>query len=291
MSATPTGDDKLRIPIEIETGDLKELNETINNISKAESDLRALPRKGKGKDDTSRSALNTSQGESPFAGGIFEQTRTGQATPSPVRDKTSRQAFTRENEFRKLKDQVDRVEDATSTIASGLGGMAANLGFAGVATAVGINQDKLAGKSGALPIGFAQRAQGGVQSVSSGVSLAKGGIGGMMGGFAGIATKAFLPAAVAATIYELITTVLQELFRPGGFLDRRYRRVIDDEVASLTERDEKAELQQGIRILRTTPVAGFRGSSTTQLANKYDRNQQVYLNDYNMESRTKGFFD
>ncbi len=103
MSAV-SGDDKLRIPIEIDTSDLKELNETLNNISKAESDLRALPRRGRGTDETSRSALGTSRGETPFSGGIFEQTRTGPATPTPVRDKTSSAAFQRENEFNKLSN-------------------------------------------------------------------------------------------------------------------------------------------------------------------------------------------
>jgi hypothetical protein len=292
MSAV-SGDDKLRIPIEIETGDLKELNETLNNISKAESDLRALPRKGKGTGDTgSRAALPTSRGETPFEGGIFEQPRTGLATPTvPGRDKTSRQAFTRENEFKKLRERVDNVEEASSIMGSGLAGMAANLGFAGIANTVDVNRSSLKGGKKTLPIGFTQKIKGGAESASGAVSFAKGGFGGIGGMLGGLATKAFVPIAILTTMYELVTTILQELFRPGGYWDIRWKRQIDNEVASLTDRQEKAELQQGIRILRITPVAGFRGPSTARLAHNFDRNQQVWLNDFNMESRTKGFFD
>lgn len=284
MSAT--GDDKLHIPIEIKTDDLKELQAVINDISKAESDLRALPRKGKSKDSTSRAAF-TGERETPFSGGIFEQSR---ETALPIgKDKTSKQAIQKDNAFRDLRDRVDNIEEGTSKIQGAVMGMAQNLGFAGILTNFG--NDPKAKKQGALPIGFTQRAQAGANAASGALSFAKGGIGGMAGMLGSIATKAILPVAIASTIYELVTSILQELFRPGGFLDRRYRQVIDDEVASLTSRQEKAELQQGIRILRITPVAGFRGPSTARLAAAYDRNQQVWLNDFNMESRSKGFFD
>lgn len=285
MSAT--GDDKLHIPIEIKTDDLKELQAVINDISKAESDLRALPRRGKGKGDVSSRSAFTGERETPFSGGIFEQSR---ETALPQgKDKTSRQAIQKDNAFRDLRDRVDNIEEGTSKIQGAVVGMAQNLGFAGILTNFG--NDPKGKKPGALPIGFTQRTQAGVNAASGALNFARGGIGGMAGMLGSIATKAILPVAIATTIYELVTSVLQELFRPGGFLDRRYRQVIDDEVASLTSRQEKAELQQGIRILRITPVAGFRGPSTARLAAAYDRNQQVWLNDFNMESRSKGFFD
>jgi hypothetical protein len=292
MSAVPSGDDKLRIPIEIDTGDLKELNETLNNINKAESDLRALPRKGRGTGDTSgRAPLNTSRGETPFSGGIFEESK-----PSAIplgKDKTSRQAFTRENEFKKLRDQVNNVEEATSEVNSMIGNLAGSLGFAGIAGLSVDNRKLISGKGGkgAMPIGFGKAAQIGTQTAGAGIGLATAGVSGLGGKIASMVSSKILPVAVALAMMELVKGILTEMFRPGGFFDRRYRRVIDDEVASLTERSEKAEISQGIRILRTTPVAGFRGPSTSIAARNYDRGQQVWLNDYNMEGRTKGFFD
>ena len=69
MSAS---DDIIRIPIEIKTQDIEEIQTLLNEINEAESNLKGLrPRKGKAKDSTSRSPVIR---EEPFSGGIFRQT-------------------------------------------------------------------------------------------------------------------------------------------------------------------------------------------------------------------------
>jgi hypothetical protein len=277
MSKSPVSSDKLRIPIEIKTDDLEELQEIIKGISDAESDLRALPQKGKKGGGVSRSAIQQDR-ERPFTGGIFEQTR---GTPSlPLgKDRTSRQATQRENEFTKLRDKVDKVEESTGKFGGQLAGMAANLGFAGVATVAGRNAQNISRGIGT------KAAIVGTSTASGAVGLAKGGVGGLTGIFAGIAGKAFLPIAIVTTMITLITTITNEMFRDGGVLDRRFRRKINSEVASATDRKEKAEIQQGLRVLRITPVAGFRGEGATVFAQQNKNLETQYLQGIEMGSK------
>lgn len=267
--------DKLRIPIEIKTDDLEELQEVIKGINDAESNVRALPKKGKaGGGAATRAPI--AERERPFEGGIFDQSRA--ATPLG-KDRTSRQATKRDNEFSKLKDQVNKVEEATGQFGSQLAGMATNLGFAGVATVAGRNAQKI---KGGVPT---KAAIAGTSAASGAVAMAQGGVGGLMGKFGGLVTKAFLPVAIITSILQLVTTITKEMFRDGGFFDRRFRRQINEEVASATDRKEKAEIQQGLRVLRITPVAGFRGEGTTRFAKLVDEGNSQYLQGVEMGSK------
>ena len=242
MSSTGS-DDALRIPIEIKTDDLEEITKLINDLSDAESDIRSVtPRSGRGRGDTSsRSAFTPSSEES---GGIFGQTG-GEALPTQGRDKKSRTPFQRENEFSKLKNQVENVEQHQTDIMKGA------LGTATQAT------------------GFAQLLGGG----------------GVIGKIKGIATKAFLPLAIVTAVTELVTSTVGALISPGAPFDIRFKRVISDEIASATEREEKAEIRQGLRTIRISPIAGFRGGGANISGEQFKKGLPIYDQNFNMLGR------
>ena len=102
--------DALHIPIEIKTDDSVEIQQLINDLAAAESDIRSIkPRRGRGTGDTSSRSAFTSQDEE--GSGIFGGMG-GEALPSKGRDRTSKSPFQRENEFSKLKDQVQQQEQS-----------------------------------------------------------------------------------------------------------------------------------------------------------------------------------
>lgn len=223
MSSTGS-DDALRIPIEIKTEDSAEIQQMIAELAAAESDIRSVtPRRGRGRgDSSSRSAFTPSSEES---GGIFGQMG-GDAMPTQGRDKKSRTPFQRENEFSKLKDQVQQQEQK---------------------------------------LGVAQKAQQGLGMVTQGIGFGQmlGGPGaiGKMKTLAGLASKAFLPIAIITTIVEVISSALNEALKPGGPLDRRFKRIIGDEIAATADLNFKEEVNQGFKVIRISTQPGLRGEA------------------------------
>lgn len=228
MSAT---DDSLKIPIEIKTEDLDEIRNLINEISTAENDLRALkatPRKGRGSGDTgSRSAFSTPE---PRETGIFGGQRDGDALPTKPRDTSSATPHQRESEFAQLRNKVNEVEKKQG---NALGGVSSALG---------------AGQQG-LVMG---QLIGGPQPGA-----------GALGAIAGLAGRAFLPLTIITTIVGIAQTILSQLLAPGGPWDRRFRRVITDEVAGATSLEKKSQLNQDLKILRTQVYPNIRGEAGT----------------------------
>ena len=214
--------DALKIPIEIKTDDLDEIRELINDLAEAESDVRSIrPRKGRGTGDTSsRSAFTPASEES---GGILG-TMGGDALPTRGRDRTSKTPFQRENEFSKLKDQVQQQEQK---------------------------------------IGMAQKTQQGLGVATQGIGFAQmlGGpnMAGKLGFIANIANKAFLPLAIVTTIIEIASGILNEALKPGGPLDRRFKRIIGDEIAATTDLEFKEEVNQGFKVIRISTQPSLRG--------------------------------
>lgn len=95
-------DDIIEVPIEISTKDKKELEQIKKDIDNIEKKTKKI------KDTASRQAVPTQQLDE--RGGIF-----GGATEtkgSVFKDKTSKQAITRENEFNKVKNELTRLEKA-----------------------------------------------------------------------------------------------------------------------------------------------------------------------------------
>jgi len=216
--------DALHIPIEIKTSDSEEIQALINDLAAAESDIRSIrPRRGRGTGDTSsRSAFASPEEEGT---GIFGG-MTGEATPTAIRDRTSKSPFQRENEFSKLKDRVDQQEQR-----------------------MGIGQQAQQGLGMATQgIGFAQL-------------LAGPNMQGKLGFIANIANKAFLPVAIITTLLEVVSSVLNEALKPGGPLDRRFKRVISDEVAATADLEFKEEVNQGFKVIRISTQPAIRGES------------------------------
>jgi len=227
MSAA--GEDSLKIPIEIKTDDLDEIRALINEISQAENDLRSLkatPRKGRGSgDQSSRSAFTPSE-DRDDRGGIFGN-REGPATPSSAKDKKSATPYQRESEFAKLQNKVQEQEARS---AGGIGGL----------------QSGLSGASQA--VGFAGLG---------------GGTGGAIGSIAKVAGKAFLPLAVVTTIVGIVQGIIDNMLGPGGILDRRFKRVVAEEMASATSLEKKAKINQGFLVVRTQVQPNLRGEAGT----------------------------
>ena len=216
--------DALHIPIEIKTDDSVEIQQLINDLAAAESDIRSIkPRRGRGTGDTSSRSAFTSQDEE--GSGIFGGMG-GEALPSKGRDRTSKSPFQRENEFSKLKDQVQQQEQR---------------------------------------IGMAQQAQQGIGMATQGIGFAQmlGGPnpGGIMSRIQGIAGKAFIPLAIITTVIETVNMVLQEALKPGGPLDRRFKRVIGDEIAATADLQFKEEVNQGFKVIRISTQPSLRGEA------------------------------
>ena len=218
--------DALHIPIEIKTDDSVEIQQLINDLAAAESDIRSIkPRRGRGTGDTSSRSAFTSQDEE--GSGIFGGMG-GEALPSKGRDRTSKSPFQRENEFSKLKDQVQQQEQR---------------------------------------IGVAQKAQQGIGIATQGIGYAQAlggagvGVGSIMGRIQGIAGKAFLPIGLVMTVMEIASSLLNEALKPGGPLDRRFKRVIGDEIAATADLQFKEEVNQGFKVIRISTQPGLRGEA------------------------------
>jgi hypothetical protein len=224
-----SNNDTLKIPIEIKTEDLDEIRALINEISQAENDLRSLkatPRKGRGSgDQSSRSAFTPSE-DRDNRGGIFGN-REGPATPSSAKDKKSATPYQRESEFAKLQNQVNEVQQKQGSdldaIQSGVGAATQGLGFA--------------------------------QMLGQGTK-------GLMG-VASMASKAFLPLAIATSVIEIVKGVLDKALAPGGPLDRRFKRVVSTEMSSASSLEKKAKINQGFLVIRTQVYPNLRGEAGT----------------------------
>ena len=84
----------------------------------------------------------------------------------------------------------------------------------------------------------------------------------------GIMTKQFgkfarfgVFAFFALMIERIIKFTLNELMQPGRPWDRRFKRVIQDEILLFTDRKEKEELRRGFREVRITTRQGLRGGA------------------------------
>lgn len=279
MSAR-SNDDALRIPIEIRTEDEKEIRKLINDLSDAENDIRGIkPKSGKGTGDTTTRQpfqLPEIAGEGIFSGGLTENTPLARS-----KDKTSKQAIQRQSEFSKLKDRVDSVEEASSNTGAIVGGIGEILGITGLSA-------KISGVKGA---GGKFAATGAVANlgkagVSAGASIASGGVSGIMGRVTSFAGKAFLPAAAAIAMFEIANLIIQEMFKPGGMLDRRFKRVIRGEIAQATDLETKAEIAQGIKVIRFETQPGIRGEKGIgDSLQKVISNQSVYNRDLNLRGK------
>lgn len=239
----------LHIPIEIKTDDLEEIRELLNQLDNAQGDIRSItPRRGRGTGDvTSRSAFAS---QDDIGSGIFGG-MTGEATPTAIRDKTSRTPFQRENEFSKLKEQVQQQEQRITTgqqVQQGLGTLAQASDYARI-----LGSPK--------PTNLIQK-------------------------FGNVAGNAVVPLAILTTITGIVQQFLDFAFSPGGPFDVRFKRILKTEMASTMSREEKAQIAQGIKIVRMTSYAGYRGVASS--VNGEGAKSGIPVYDINLELGAKG---
>ena len=276
-------DDKLRIPIEVKTEDIKEIQQLIQDITEAESDLRqVLPKKGRGTADvTSRSAFTRSE---PFdeRGGIFGTQKTGDILPSNMRDKSSKQAIQKDREWDKLQQKVDSMEQISNNTINAVSQIAGLVGMSSIVSPL-LTQFGSFTKPNFVATAKSGLAAGknalGSGTGAAGITGRLGGLGKMLGAFGGVS----FAVSIALEVSQLIIEALQ---MPGGFLDRRFKRIIKDEIASSTERAEKAQIAQGLRLIRISAYGGFRGETISMNGLATSRGQPIF--DSNMEARSKG---
>ena len=217
--------DALHIPIEIKTDDAAEIQELINSLAEAESDIRSIgPRRGRGTGDTSSRSAFTNQAMKKVMVYLVEWVekhyRQKVETEHPNLHSKER------TNLAKLKNQVEQQEQR---------------------------------------IGMAQQAQQGIGMATQGIGFASmlGGPDkiGVLGKLGGMASKAFLPLAIITSVIEIVSGVLKDALAPGGPLDRRFKRVVSEEIAGTMSLTKKEEINQGFKVVRISTQPGLRGEA------------------------------
>jgi len=251
------GEDELRIPIEIKTEDIAELRDIIAGLKEAQQDARsAVPTtRAKAQTGEQRTATRTQ----PFEerGGIFG----GEVGKQQAfKDKTSKAATQRESAFSELKKQVGDIQD---TQVEGLSAFDAIFGGAILSQGRGGQAMKGVGQAGA--------------------AVRSGGMG-MLGGLASRLIPVIIPLMLA---FGFVTTITNELIKPGGVFDRRLRINVEDQFFKLADRKETAEFREGVRELRVTAVTGQRGPSPVSNVKDFFRRGTPFIHS-NQEALDKG---
>ena len=227
------GDDAVRVPIEIKTEDLEEIQQLIQELTEAEEEIRkakteekgALPRKGRARDGESKAPYEAADMDE--RGGIFGGTME-EAMPQKYKDKSSKTPHQKESAWDDMQKQVQQNQVAVQDQANALQGIQAGLG--GVTQGIGM-----------------------IQWAGSAVPAR----------LLGMASKAFLPLAIITSAVQVGMFFLQEALKPGGPLDRRFRRRAQDEVANTLELEKKAEINQGFKVVRVSSQPLIRGEAGT----------------------------
>jgi len=297
--------DALKIPIEIKTEDVAELQQLIQQITDAENDLTRLKSTGitkgaqnqtfQGQARGAGGMKNTTEGR----GGIFEsRLMEGGATPMTLRDRSGKQAFARENSFEALQNKVEKMQEEQGEQVASMFDQAFGLAggyapFMAVSKFSGPFQQKVMPK-------IKQKiaaAGAGVVSAAAGAGVSAKIAGAAIGAakLARIATLAAGAGPIGIAIAGVISAVLISkafidwMHGPGGFWDLRFKRVIQKETDPLFERREKQEINIGLRTIRVTSMQAVRGSNqvhSTQSAVK--RGIPIYNGEF--EAYSKGLY-
>ena len=101
--------------------------------------------------------------------------------------------------------------------------------------------------------------------MSGGVGMAglAGSSKGALGKLGRMASKAFIPLAIISTIVEMGMMVIGEALKPGGPLDRRFKRDLKNEMANTLDLEKKAEINQGFKVVRVSAQPLLRGEAGT----------------------------
>ena len=306
------GDDAVRVPIEIKTEDLSELQQLIQELTEAEEASRtarasgaALPSKGTAGPQTfggqaKRTAREAAAGEG--AGGIFAGMRDKATLPTTFRDRSGRQAMQRQNQFSALQDQVKQMQEEQLEQTMGVMDQLMQMGlsyvpFIGGAKVAGLAQQKLMTRmkqqAGANAAGGGAWA-GLTATAGGGFATAQGGKAGMLMSKIGlIAGKIPVIGTIVGAVIGGIMVSKQFtdwLQSPGGFWDIRYRREIQKEMDPFLSRREKQEINIGLRVVRVTTAPAVRGTGTQVFSTHEAVRKGIPIYNGEFEAFSKGLY-
>mgnify|MGYP003647542882 FL=1 len=294
-------DDALHIPIEIKTDDLQEIKDLINDITEAESDLTRI--KGgtqsqsfAGQSRAASGIKTTTEGR----GGIFESTlMEGDTMPMNLRDRSGKQAHTRENSFNALQDQVDQMQEEQGEQVASMFDQAFGLA-GGYAPFMAMNKfsgpfqqkvmPKVKQKMQNMGMGMASAAAGsGVTAKIAGAGVRSAGM------LARVATMAAGAGPIGLVVAGVVTAILAGkafidwAHGPGGIWDLRYKRKIAQELDPFFDRKDKQEINAGLRTIRVTSMPAVRGQSQVHSTqDMIKRGIPIYNREF--EAFSKGLF-
>ena len=268
-------DNVVRVPIEIKTEDIAEIQDLIQKLSEAEGDITRIKSTG----ITSGSMPQTRGGQARRAGGqnvttegrggIFDKQDEDESLPMSFRDRTGRQAMQRGNRFKDLESKVNQMEEENM---AAFGGMLDQvMGYAGSYVPFHLYnkfggpiqnkiKQKVAGQGGGGLMG--STAVGGAPI--AGAAAQGGRASAFMGKIASLSARAGpIGAIIAAVIGGILVTkaITDWMQGPGGFWDIRYKRKINQEMDPFLERREKQEINIGLRTVRVTSTPAVRGNN------------------------------
>ena len=288
------GDDAVRIPIEIKSEDMAELQQLLQQLTEAEEAARtarasgaALPSKGSAgaqsfAGQAKRTAREGAAGEGP--GGIFAGVREQQAMPMSFRDRSGSQAMKRENSFNALQDQVKEMAEEQTEQTINMMDQLAGLGmsyipFIGGAKAVGYAKAKLMAKM--------------KQNAGKNTNIPKYMAGGRMAAIGAVASKLGPIGAIIGGVIMGIMAAKQftdAMQGPGGFWDIRYRRHIQKELDPFIDRRDKQEINIGLRAVRVTTAPAIRGTGTQVFSTHEAVRKGIPIYNGEFEAFSKGMY-
>lgn len=210
--------DVIEIPIEISLKSIQELD-------KAKRDVNEVLQKQKRIKDTSSSQAVPTLGDDT-RGGIFGGRTDSKTT---FKDKTSKAPFQRQNEFKKMRDELRKVKEQQTAWKTG-----------NIAKVQGFSSAQFSNVKGVAVNPF--------QFIFGTVARKLGKLG-----------RAGLFVGIGLVIAEIVKFVISEQLKPGRSLDRRFRFLADKQILLNTNRREQSELRQKFKTVIVTTMPGLRG--------------------------------
>jgi len=99
-----------------------------------------------------------------------------------------------------------------------------------------------------------------------------------MSGIQGIVGKAGIYGMIAMAVMEILKTGIDFMFRPGGAMDKRFKRDMGKEDVKMMDLSQKSDINQGRRIVRVTSSSNLRGtdSQVRSSLDVYKSGQRVF---------------
>jgi len=235
----------IRIPIEIETSEATEIRELLEKIERASEKFASIQTAAPARPGSLEEEV---QGREQAATGIVPQNRQFRAPTGPQITNAERALTT------PIGTPFGEVqEEALPTRGRQGGGLP---GGGGPEDLVRQNQFKALQEQQASIQQQVNQAIGlGSQAIGTGLLFGKDPFGGAKNLLSKVAPIAG-PLAVAFLVQQVTEAILQQLLKPGGLLDRRFKRDFEREFNIFRTREDKGLIRAGLKEIRisTTPI-------------------------------------